>query len=61
MRITDAEGWLELALCPGTHELFDAGDGEAWFQGREPARLDWGVAGPVQGEVRLRRAEEDGR
>ena len=50
---TDAEGWLELELTPGTYALRDAGPGARWNRDTGEAWLDWGPWGPAREELLL--------
>lgn len=59
--VTDAGGWLDMQLTPGTYELRDGGDGEGRVRGVQATALEWTSDGPAQEEVRLTRAGEDGR
>ena len=58
--ITDADGWIDLRLTPGTYELRDTGDGEGLGYGGPPMSLNWTSAGPDREEVRLTRVKKDG-
>lgn len=52
---TDAEGWLELELPSGTHEIRGPGPVGPGEEDRPDALLGWGVHGPRTEEVRLRK------